>query len=189
MSELVNPLKKIRLENRLTIDAVALRSEISRSAIIRNEQACYEQPSPNLLAHYVERYDLTTRDVNDLLYEYREFQRLTRQANYGRLSEGWLTDLTKNYAGFATAGPPENPCTTWRETSNLSKIKISTLYCIHPVITSRIEKQPFLVSNDLPKQYLDALLEAGYSRAGINSLNSLFKSHRKFLRAQLQGAS
>lgn len=171
----MNPLKQERQRRHLTIDQVAEQSGISRIAVIRNEQGCYVDPSPSLCQFY---FDDNTDDdgLTEIFQQYHNFQKEQRLKSYGQLLPSWL---------HSVALTPEtqprliNPITEWRTISQLSKAKVSTLYCIHPDIFPRLELRPHLVPHEFPKQFMQALLDAGYSEIELVVLQSHYQVWRK----------
>lgn len=166
----MNPLKQERVSRNLTIDQVASQSGISRIAVIRNEQGCYVDPSPTLCNFY--GYDGTF--LTTLLQAYRNFQQHQRTLNFGQLSETYLKTAT-----LVESFPTSNPITQWREVSNLSKAKVSTLFCIHPDILPRLELRSHLVPHEFPKQFMQALIESGYEEIQLVVLQSKYQVWRK----------
>lgn len=167
------PFKKLRESLGLTIDQLAEEAGISRLAIIRNEQACYTSPSPTLLGFFLPLIDF---DADSFFFDYREFQKNTRRLNFGRLSLDVLKALVSN----SDSSPPliSNPVAIWRTSSGLSKAKVSTLYCIHPDVVSRIECRPHLIPVGFPSQFTDALIQSGYDPEQLSQLESLFGRYR-----------
>lgn len=168
----MNPLKQLRLSERLTLEDLSLLAGVSRLLIIRNEQGCYRSPSPKLLNCLIvtDSFDFHYNSSADLIDLYESFQTETRKFNFGKLTIPHVFTINSDF-NF-------NPVTQWRESSGLSKSQISTLFCIHPAVVSRIENQPHLVPHSLPKEFTDALLDAGYSKNLLDLLNESFAAYR-----------
>lgn len=172
-SDLINPFKRLRLSESWSQEQVSESVPCNKNLVIRTEQGCYANPPPVLLDWFLDKFPVGDRS---LLAEYHLFQTVTRAKNYGLLPD----DLNVLYRSNAF----KNPITTLRGSRNLSKAQISIGLCIHPVIIHKMEKQPHLCKN-LPKQFVDALVDAGYSVAYVEELKEFWKDYKHLLGSEV----
>jgi transcriptional regulator with XRE-family HTH domain len=165
--ERVNPLKRIRTNQGISLDRFSKQFGISRQLIINNENGTYANPSPALLAALAE---FVPDEINDpsLLREYHLWQRDTRRANYGVLIEPVPKDLS---------GHVLHPVVRWAEYSGIPYNRISKLYCIHQGLMDRLKNQPNLM-NYLPSAFTDALIDSGYKMETVDELESRFQTYK-----------
>jgi len=166
-----NPLKVLRKRAGRTIDQVAARAEVSRQFVIRSEQGVYSEPPASLLGFYSSILDVSVAQVTN---DYFNFQRATRQANYGRLIEPW--------AFTAVGAVGEHPFTRWRLMSGISSAAgVCKLFCVHPASLNKFEKHPEQCAV-VPDQLAKALLESGYKASTLADLESAYLEHKRKMR-------
>lgn len=170
--ERVNPLKRIRTSQGISLARFSKQFELSRTVIVNNENGCYANPSPAYLSA-LEQF--APDEVNDpsLLREYHLWQRETRVLNYGVLAEP-LPLLDTDYAGNSLS----HPVVDWASFSNIPYNRISKLYCVHQGIMDRLKNQSNLMST-LPIAFTDALIDSGYKIRTVDELESRFQSYKQ----------
>lgn len=185
----VNPLREIRLANRLTLDNVAYNLRTTRQFVIRAEQAVYATPPPRLLKYLLDLNlpeSVTDRAVglgmdDELIvyHLYREFQRAVRKKNFGVL----LTDY--DFPKHPTA-LHQHPFVAWRWASSVqARIGVSKLYCVHPALISKFETSPNLCASP-PGELLLALEESGYSKELLASFTKAYDTYKANLSAKFR---
>lgn len=165
-----NPLVALRESAGLTVTQLASLANVTPTAIVRAEQAVYASPPPhilNTLWRYAPEDDLHDQVV--FTAEYLDYQRNVRQANYGALDEPF---------NFPMGGDLDtNPFVSWRLDSDnphlQARIGVSKLYCVHPALVFKFEVQPHLCAS-VPGALRYALLESGYSKATLDSLETAY---------------
>lgn len=166
----VNPLRALREAAHCSVKEMAELADVTSQAIIRSEQGVYERPLPKLL-HALWRYspESDLHDEGVLLADYHHFQKLTREANYGKLNEHFL---------FRYVRSGEHPFVAWRLVSSITaRIAISKYYCVHPALITKFEMQPHLCSTT-PGALRFALLESGYTEALLDRLQEAYSNYR-----------
>lgn len=165
-----NPLKTLRESYNWTQEDFARFAGCSKLLVIRTEQGCYPAPPPVILdfLRRSPRLKEGDYDTEAFLAEYIEFQRLTRQENFGRLNPTYDFE----------AASPTHPFVAWRESSNLNATQVSKYYCVQQALIYKFEKQHYLL-NSLPAPLVDALMESGYGQSLINRLAIAFDQFKQ----------
>lgn len=158
-----NPLKRERLLRSLTLEALALKTGVSRMTIIRTEQGLYNVPSDRLLTFLSP--DSAVRRTG-LQAEYQVWRKGRREASYGVLPDA---------GGFNAI--EAHPFVAWRESAALNQNQVAKAFCIHRATLYKFESQPHLL-NDVPEDILEALIQSGYSTVTLQALRSAFSSYK-----------
>jgi transcriptional regulator with XRE-family HTH domain len=192
----MNPVKRERKRLGLTIEDMCARGGFSKTFIIKSEQGAYDKPSERLLAFF--RGRSSRFDSADFIRKYRDWQALHRKENYGLLTPGfplkeYLARLPKGQlpddrfpvgpVGTTVNEPYPHPFEFWRMSStkapNLNQI--SKAFCIHQGLLFKFEHQSHLV-NSVPEPIFRALIEAGYERSTLSSLELAFSEFKQYMR-------
>lgn len=186
--EVENPLRQARKVCRLTIDQVVLKTGLSKSYIIKQEQGTYEEPSELLLNFYLSILGPYKFWRVEARKKYRAFQSAVRIANYGVLKEPF--PLKKYLSTLNDKKTVQHPLEFWREVSHHAKGQhpnlnlISKSLCIQQALLYKFEHQAHLV-NSVPEPLIHALLEAGYSSETISGFDLAFHEYKRYLRNQV----
>lgn len=175
-----NPLKTLRLGLKVSQEALAYQSRLSRQLIIRAEQAVYASPPPALLATLLDRAEQRLEssavgfefDEASVYHLYKEFQTHVRKTHYGRLSPSF---------DFANVPVGVHPFVDWRLRSGISaRIGTAKFFCVHPALLHKYEMQPHLVQST-PGELVSALRESGYRKELLDSLGDAYDNYKEFL--------
>jgi hypothetical protein len=152
---------------------MADRAGVTSQALMRAEQGVYSSPSPSILDALWGEADANDPAVSDLydygvlLADYHNFQKLTRQDNYGSLEEPFT---------FLNTG--EHPFVDWRLRSGITaRIQISKRFCVHPALIFKFEMQPYLCTT-IPKELVRALLGSGYTEDTMKDLADAYAMYK-----------
>lgn len=173
MAQDINPIKSIRVQLNLTLAELALAAGIDRLIIVRTEQGCFNEIPPKLL-HYLLRR--TNYPEHYLASNYRTWVAENRRRNYGKLS-----------SRLPIFSESKHPFKSWREASDLGKLEVCRLYCVHPSTLGRFENN--LVMQTVPTQLSDALSESGYSQHLLSDLGIRYNLYREYQLAMTSGDS
>lgn len=169
-----NPHIRLRKKAGLTQQALADACYVTRLFVIRAEQAVYAHLSVGLLDFLGDELDIEL-DMPELYTEYARYQTAIREQSYGRLN-------TRNFRFYSPDFPYEyHPFLTWRLDSGLSRMRISTLYCVHPAVIFKFEKQPHLMQ-EVPESLLVALKESGYDERCLTNLCLAYGNYKETLK-------
>lgn len=182
-----NPLREVRLANKITQQRMADEFDVTPQYIIRAEQGCYPLP-PEDLVNYLWDEDtqgaIPTTDYEKAVgwfnRQYLDFQCQTRKANYGKLMpspEGLWGRSVLNHPDLSYN---PHPFVWWRQhhLSHVpSRIAISKFYCVHPAIVFKFEAQTHLLSTP-PESLMRALRESGYSKETLAWLDQAYYTYK-----------
>jgi hypothetical protein len=165
--ELINPLKKSRLDLNKTVEAFAKESGIRSAAVAQAEEGFYPNPLPSyLLAIGIQPGSPSEQEITE---EYHHFQVQRRKLN-GPLG---VPRLTPN-PSFTL---DKHPLLTWRKQSNLSTYRFCACYCIHMPSVNNFEKNIINVGNMPPLAISIPLSQAGYDLDEFTEACLLHKSY------------
>ena len=170
----MNPLRSLRESANLSLSQMAGRAGVTSQALMRAEQGVYSTPSPSILDALYGEADANDDAVSDLydygvlLADYHNFQKLTREDNYGSLEEPFL---------FLDNG--EHPFVDWRLRSGITaRIQISKRFCVHPALIFKFEMQPHLCQT-IPKELVCSLLESGYTHSTMEEFEGAYATYKQ----------
>jgi len=193
-SVLQNPLLRERLKLNLTQHDIAEELGITRNFIVRAESAEYPEPPKNVLEYYAGG-DTSLAEM--LAHEYKAYQLRQRQEHYGMLYAYF--DSPEDYLSPGGAGQ-EHPLTYWAlrttqidpEAPGISVDKggsypypptlyaICRAFCVHHAVMHRWIREAKTVKR-VPKVFLAALFDAGYSEQSLIALEGAYELHRSAL--------
>lgn len=164
----VNPFKRLRVSNHMTIKDLAAQSYTSKTAIIRAEAGTYTNPMPSLVKFWVERSKVPTSELT-ITEDYEDFQYAVRKRNmhyFGvlryniNLTLHPLRQIRTNKISHVDGqrlpvGPNE----------------VSKALCLPQDTLHHFEKK-FRSQQTVPKQLLSVLLLIGYDRSTVMGFNS-----------------
>lgn len=185
--ELVNPLLTERLRLNLTQHELAEETGLSRNFIVRAEAAEYATPPKPLINFFAAGSPETAELLKD---NYRAYQIEQRRNHYGML----YPDFTSPDEFLSPIDPSyEHPLTFWaKRTVEISPdapgirenypfapslYAICRAYCVHHAIMYRWTHDVKTVKA-VPKIFLAALFESGYSEELLIALQGAYESHR-----------
>lgn len=174
----MNPLRSLRESANLSLVEMADRAGVTSQALMRAEQGVYSSPSPSILDALWGEADANDAAVSDLydygvlLADYHNFQKLTRQDNYGSLEEPFTFLDTGGLSSI------EHPFVDWRLRSGITaRIQISKRFCVHPALIFKFEMQPYLCMT-IPKELVRALLESGYTETTMEEFAGAYATYK-----------
>jgi hypothetical protein len=188
----INPIKRLRELESLSLNEVIDRADISRGLLIRAEMGTFEEIPPKLLDFFVEYHGYSQLQIAE---DYKRFVTATRIQNFGKLTSTLPpsyspVDLDLKFLpveSFNYLGPAmRHPFVQWRLYSGLTKqLDICRFFCVHQGHLSNYE----LKSNYLktPAQLLTALLVSGYASSVLSELEIRYQAYRRFLTDQKIG--
>lgn len=172
----VNPINPFRtLRNRLGISQyeLARRAGITKHAILRLEQGCYDTPLPSILEYFVSQDPHLSRVT--LMDEYAEFQYQTRVNNHGLFGDHFSQVLEHCPVGT-------HPFTFLRTVHHLNPTQVAKLLCIQQSTVVYFERNA-IRQHTVPKVLIKALHDADYSSMDTDALESAYNSYRTWLSA------
>ncbi len=186
----INPLRRIRKQLGLTQESLADLADVTRTFVVRHEQAVYESPSESLYRvlrkqgrklNRISREHESIPSFEAVEWQYAEFQRLTRLAHRDRLDHEFFKDpLTLN------AGLGVHPFVLWREFSGIdSRIAISKFFCVQPATVTKYERNPNLCA-ETPPSLLSALEGAGLPVGVLDQLEAAFQEYKTYLKSRVR---
>jgi transcriptional regulator with XRE-family HTH domain len=170
MDEVSNPFKKIREDKGLSQQFIAARANVGTYLVLRTEQATFPSPPPSVLRVFTR---ILHQDEDELVEGYLAYQRWVRRTN-GRRVLGEVPTLKD-------LPPNVHPFVFWKERQNLNTTGISKAFCVAQPVLSHFENKPRL-QQTVPKQFLDALRDAGYTSHELETFEALYDRHRAYLR-------
>lgn len=153
---------------------------------MRAEQGVYAAPPPAVLdALWELAPEDDLHDYGILMADYHEFQRVTRQDNYGLLDplykfpDGPVEVFLNNHPDGQAPVLSIHPFVKWRYDSDVTaRIQISKSFCVHPSLIFRFEAQSHMCTSP-PKELLRALLESGYTTEILNRFEFAYQRFRE----------
>lgn len=166
-----NPFKELRESLNLTLEQLALKTALSKQAIIRCEQGTYSQPLPALMSFALSRGE----NEHDFTNRYSDFQYRTRYANaylFGRTLPNRL-----EYRVYS-ADNLEHPFRTVRGTYNPTEV--AKALCVPQATITYFERKA-KQQKSVPKALIEALLMAGYTNNDVSGLVEAYSNYRVVL--------
>jgi hypothetical protein len=172
MDETSNPFRRIREAKGLTQQFIAVRAKVGHYFVLRTEQGLYPNPPPSVMRVYIRELNC---DEEEIINEYHDFQLWVRKTN-GRSPLGDVPTLNELNAAM-------HPMKYWRARQNISVVGVCKAFCVAQPVLSHFESKPRL-QQSVPKQFLDALRDAGYTSYELELLEASYERHRAFIRIQ-----
>lgn len=172
MDEVSNPFKRIREARGLSQQFIAVRAKIGGYFVLRNEQAIFLNPAPSILRVYVRELNC---DEDELIEGYKAYQLWVRKTN-GRRVLGSVPTIAELPANV-------HPFRYWKANANINTTGVSKALCVAQPVLSHFENKPRL-QQTVPKQFLDALKDAGYTSSELELFEAAYDRHRAFLRVK-----
>lgn len=178
-----NPFKMLREKQGISQYELARRLKISKHAILRNEQGCFDNPLPVVLNYYVENRFKGVPHLSriDLVEAYHDFQYETRKSNALLFGDNLIYQLTPSKDG----GPLPvgiHPLAYLRTVYGLNPTQVSKMLCITQSVVVYFEKKS-LSQKSVPAQLVRALQDADYTEQDIDALSRAYQDYRQWLRA------
>lgn len=188
---LTNPFVKARKTMQLTQSELAEQVGVSRNFISRAESAEYPAP-PRILLEFYAGGDMLAYEALSNLYS--SYQEQKRKESYGVLVPEIVWDGLNiphsNNSSSSSIGTdigtdmgPVHPLTWWMMVtymelnSAVSLYEICKSFCVHHSVMHRWLTTPEEVAS-VPKVFLAALFESGYSESTLIALEGAYKSYR-----------
>lgn len=165
--EVINPLKKVRLDLNKTVEAFAKESGMQVAAVGQAEEGFYPNPLPN----YLLAIGITpgSSGETEITQDYHTFQRQRRilngPENHCRLILNPIFTLS------------EHPLVTWRKQSGLSTYGFCSAFCIHMPSVNNFEKKIINLSTNPPLAITGPLTDAGYELTEFSEACVMYKSN------------
>lgn len=198
MDTLQNPLLRERLKLGRTQHEVAEDLGVTRNFIVRAESAEYPEPPRNVVEYYAGGDNSGVGNRADLLAsQYKAYQITQREEHYGMLYPYF--EAPEEF--LSPVGPAaEHPLTMWLlrstqidpEAPGISVDKggsypypptlyaLCRAFCVHHAVMYRWLKDAKTVKK-VPKVFLAALFESGYSEQCLIALEGAYEIHRSAL--------
>lgn len=187
-----NPLKSLREANELTLDQVAHLSGVTPHAVLKSEKGVYELPSQKLLDFFLDNDNQLFWTEAQIIHDYKSFRVFTRQSSGPYSQVSWTLSKPDSHSSqlifpieLLPINPNKNPFTAYREYYVRSKSQVSNCLCLHPTIIHKLELQPEKYQT-LPKQFLEATADAGYTMAWQAHLADWFNQYKQRLRENVK---
>lgn len=164
-----NPFRELRLRQGISQYDLANRIKISKHAVLRLEQGCYEKPLPSVVEYFTNHYP----DISSfsLIRQYEEFQYETRRSNAGLLGD--LSTLKDCPVG-------DHPLTWIRTAHGYNPTSLAKALCISQSTVVYFERRA-VHQHTVPNQLLRALHDADYSEQETDYLVEAYFRYRRWL--------
>jgi len=164
-----NPFRELRLKQGISQYDLAHRAHISKHAVLRLEQGCYEKPLPSIINYFIGFYPNLTN--YGLTAAYEEFQYETRKSHAGLL--GPLTQLIDCPVGI-------HPLVWLRTNYGYNPTSLAKALCISQSTIVYFERKS-VHQHSVPAQLLRALHDADYTTQETDYLVRAYDRYRRFL--------
>lgn len=153
-TDLLNPLKELRLQLQMSPEALASHAGIQLAAIGQQEEGFYHNPLPSyMLAVGIKP---GSSDEVEITKRYHEYQVLKRQSN-GPATNNSRLNLSPIFS------TNEHPLLTWRNQSNLATYGFCSAFCIHMASVNTFEKKIVSITKLPPNTIMLPLVQAGFN--------------------------
>lgn len=153
-TDLVNPLKELRLQLQMTPEQMANIANIQLAAIGQAEDGFYPNPLPSyLLALGIKP---GTSDETEMIKAYHDYQITKRRSNGPATNNSRLT-LNPSFS------VDQNPLLTWRIQSGLATYGFCSAFCVHMPNVNNFEKNLLRIHKIPPNNIMLPLIQAGFN--------------------------
>lgn len=166
-----NPFRELRLRQGISQYELARRANISKHAVLRLEQGCYDKPLPSIIEYFAAYFpDISHYHITK---EYEEFQYATRVSNAGLL--GNMRDLLTCPVGT-------HPLAWIRTNHGFNPTSLAKALCISQSTIVYFERNA-VHQHTVPNQLLRALHDADYTEQDTDYLVEAYFRYRAWLNA------
>jgi transcriptional regulator with XRE-family HTH domain len=166
-----NPFRELRTRQGISQYELARRVSISKHAVLRLEQGCYEKPLPSVIDYFLGHFPSITRFT--LVADYEAFQYQTRASNAHLLGQSLKDELTGCPVGI-------HPLVFLRHNHGINPTELSKRLCISQSTVVYFEQRS-VHQHTVPEQLTKALHDADYLEADTDALVEAYKDYRTWL--------
>lgn len=177
-TNLINPLKELRLELRYTPEQLSKEANIQLAAIGQAEEGFYPNPLPSLLLAMGIKPGSAQEE--QITKDYHTYQIRKRQSN-GPATNNSRLHLSPTFKN------DEHPLLTWRKQSGLATYGFCSAFCIHMPTVNNFEKNIIKITKIPPDGILLPLVQAGFNL--VDGLLDEFTEACKLYKATLLNKS
>jgi len=152
-----NPVRQVRREHNLTLQALAEKCNVTLNAVYNQECGVYPYILGNILMVLVNEYGEEYFSLNERYKEFIKERRLTFLDELGPF----------NYRDIEVDATL-SPIAVFRRSLDLSKMAFCKRLCIQPSLLNRCEAG---ACQTLPSAIVNALRQVGFEDEGIEELN------------------
>lgn len=168
----LNPFRALRQRSGLSQYEIAKRAGVSKHAVLRLEQGCYDQPLPSLIEYFTEHHDITNVQLRN---SYRDFQYKRRLESLDCLGESIADSLELCPVGI-------HPLVFLRTLEHLNPTQLAKMLCISQSTVVHFEVRS-VHQHIVPVQLIEALHEVGYTEEDTEALSESYNLYREWLNA------
>lgn len=163
--QVINPFRSLRLKEGLTLGELATYSRIDIRALNRSEYGMYTNPLPGLVDYWVSRGGISE---GTLVTEYEDYQDLIRRHNHHLFGPDLHFDSSSKI----------HPLRQLRAKGDFRLIEFCKALCL-PLDTVQYFEKKWRVQKSVPKNLMNALNVAGYTRPQLSEFSDVYLKWRE----------